>query len=229
LSKHCGDSNTWRPQATLARISAADLAKRRTSGWVLQVVVYSGLEFSDALEAPSADRIIGNPAEEALDFVCKELEVGVKCMWKLGQPDFDRRVFMGGVFVGDQMQIERLGRARDRPSSWSCQRPHDRRPGEYDVCWPERTGHLFARLVDARDGVVDDKLHGFSHSVFTRPRLEADIQRFVLSMARWSVCVMLYCDKPVPHRRCMKRSPGANRLLSVMSPITMVNNMRPIT
>src|SRR5438094_9911766 len=80
---------------------------------MLQVVLDGGFEFDDALEDTAADTIGGNPAEEALDLV----DPGTRCGCEvhveaavLGQPGFDRRVLMGGVIVGDQVQIERLGR-----------------------------------------------------------------------------------------------------------------------
>ncbi len=38
-----------------------------------------------------------------------------------------------------------------------------------------------------------------------------------------------YCTTPVPQRRCMKRSHGANRVLSVTSPMMMITSMIPIT
>ncbi len=38
-----------------------------------------------------------------------------------------------------------------------------------------------------------------------------------------------YCTTPVPQRRCMKRSHGANRVLSVTSPMMIITSMIPIT
>ena len=38
-----------------------------------------------------------------------------------------------------------------------------------------------------------------------------------------------YCTTPVPQRRCMKRSQGANRVLSVTSPMMIITSMIPIT
>src|SRR6201993_2605938 len=81
---------------------------------MLQVVVDGGFEFGDAVEDAAADTVGGNPAEEALDLVDpgarRGCEVHVEAA-VLGQPGFDRRVLMGGIVVGDQVQIEGLGRA----------------------------------------------------------------------------------------------------------------------
>jgi len=81
---------------------------------VLIEIVHDGsLQFSDAFEHAALDSFYGDQSEEPLDLVDPgrrgrgevHVEAGM-----LGQPCFDSGMFVGGAIVGDQVQVERLGR-----------------------------------------------------------------------------------------------------------------------
>ena len=89
---------------------------------MIEIFANGSFEFSDTREHAAADAIAGDQPEEAFDLV----EPGRRCgremhveAGMLGQPSFDRGVFVGGVVVGDQMQVEAFGRAAvDEPQEF---------------------------------------------------------------------------------------------------------------
>ncbi len=80
---------------------------------LIEIVHDGGLQFADAFEHAASDALVGYQAEETFDLVepgCRgrrkvHVEAGM-----LGQPRLDGRMLVGGVVVGDQVQVERLGR-----------------------------------------------------------------------------------------------------------------------
>lgn len=89
---------------------------------MIEVVLNRDFEFGDTLEHAAPDAIACDQAEEAFDLIEPgrrsggEMHVEARMF---GQPGFDRRVFMGGIVVGDQVQVEALGGAAvDEPKEF---------------------------------------------------------------------------------------------------------------
>ena len=88
----------------------------------IEIVLNCAFEFGDALEHAAADAITCDQAEEAFDLIEPgrrsggEMHVEARMF---GQPCFDRRMLMGGIVVGDQVQVKALGRAAvDEPKEF---------------------------------------------------------------------------------------------------------------
>ena len=80
---------------------------------VFEVLLDDGRELRDAVEHAAADAVLGDQAEEALDLLSQNAEVGVKCIWnrlcRLSQT-LTLACLCVGVVVGDQVQIKVLWR-----------------------------------------------------------------------------------------------------------------------
>jgi hypothetical protein len=82
---------------------------------MLQVFPDGGYEFGDALERAASDAILGDQTEEALDQVepgrGSRREVHMEPRMPL-EPSLDPGMLVGGVVVGNQVQVEVLRRLR---------------------------------------------------------------------------------------------------------------------
>lgn len=72
-----------------------------------------GFEFGNALEDAASGAILGDASEEALDLAepgpgCR-CEVHAEARMSL-EPEFDLGMLVGGVVVGDQVQVEAVRR-----------------------------------------------------------------------------------------------------------------------
>lgn len=89
---------------------------------VIEIVLNCSFELSDTFEYATPDAIACDQAEEALDLIEPGRRGGGEMHMEarmFGQPGFDRWMLMGGIVVGDQVQVEALGRAAvDEPKEF---------------------------------------------------------------------------------------------------------------
>jgi len=89
---------------------------------MIEIVLNCTFELGDTLEYTTPDAIARDQAEEAFDLIEPGRRSGGEMHMQarvFGQPGFDRRVFVGGIVVGDQVQVEALGRATvDEPKEF---------------------------------------------------------------------------------------------------------------